>query len=78
MAIEKAVLDRLLAGRDPDEVLARGGLLGDLGKALSERIPNAERDAHRAGGPRPSASPCPGRGPRPGEACRPARASRVP
>ena len=46
MAIEKDVLDRLLAGRDPGEVFARGGLLDDLKKALSERILNAELDAH--------------------------------
>ena len=46
MAIEKDVLDRLLAGRDPGEVFARDGLLDDLKKALSERILNAELDAH--------------------------------
>ena len=46
MAIEKDVLDQLLAGGDPDEVLARGGLLDDLKKALSERILNAELNAH--------------------------------
>jgi hypothetical protein len=49
MAIEKDVLDRLLAGRDPDEVFARGGLLDDLKKALCERILNAELDAHLDG-----------------------------
>lgn len=49
MAIEKDVLDQLLAGRDPDEVFARGGLLDDLKKALSERILNAELDAHLEG-----------------------------
>ena len=49
MAIEKDVLDRLLAGRDPDEVFARGGLLDDLKRALSERILNAELDAHLDG-----------------------------
>jgi putative transposase len=46
MAIEKEVLDQLLAGRDPDEVFAKDGLLADLKKALSERILNAELDAH--------------------------------
>ena len=46
MAIEKDVLDRLLAGRDPGEVFARGGRLDDLKKALSERILNTELDAH--------------------------------
>ena len=49
MAIGKDVLDQLLAGRDPDEVFARGGLLDDLKKALSERILNAELDAHLEG-----------------------------
>ena len=64
MAIEKDVLDQLLAGRDPDEVFARGGLLDDLQKALSERILNAELDAHlegerseAAGGPASGAKP---------------------
>ena len=49
MAIEKDVLVQLLAGRDPDEVFARGGLLDDLKRALSERILNAELDAHLEG-----------------------------
>jgi len=40
MAIEKELLDRLLGGRDPNEVFAKGGLLDDLKKALSERILN--------------------------------------
>ncbi|MET3927470.1 IS256 family transposase [Devosia sp. 2618] len=46
MAIEKDVLDRLLAGRDPNEVFSRDGLLDDLKKALSERILNTELDEH--------------------------------
>ncbi len=46
MAIEKDLLDRLLAGRDPNEVFARDGLVDDLKKALSERILNAELDEH--------------------------------
>lgn len=46
MAIEKELLDQLLAGRDPNEVFARDGLLDDLKKALSERILNAELDEH--------------------------------
>ena len=46
MAIEKELLDRLLAGRDPQEVFARDGLLDDLKKALSERILNAELEQH--------------------------------
>lgn len=48
MAIEKDLLDQLLAGRDPKEVFAKEGLLDDLKKALSERILNAELDEHLA------------------------------
>jgi putative transposase len=56
MAIDKELLDQLLSGRDPNEVFARGGLVDDLKKALSERILNAELDEHldddrEAGGP---------------------------
>ena len=46
MAIEKELLDQLLAGRDPSEVFAKEGLLDELKKALSERILNAELDEH--------------------------------
>lgn len=46
MAIEKEVLDQLLAGCDPNEVFAKDGLLDDLKKALSERLLNAELDEH--------------------------------
>ena len=46
MAIDKALLDQLLAGRDPRELFAKDGLLDDLKKALSERILNAELDEH--------------------------------
>jgi putative transposase len=46
MAIEKELLDQLLAGRDPRELFAKDGLLDDLKKALSERILNAELDEH--------------------------------
>jgi putative transposase len=49
MAIEKELLDQLLAGRDPAEVFAKDGLLDDLKKALSERILNAELDEHLDG-----------------------------
>jgi putative transposase len=49
MAIEKELLDRLLAGRDPTEVFATGGLVDDLKKALSERILSAELDEHLEG-----------------------------
>lgn len=46
MAIDKELLDQLLANRDPNEVFAKGGLVEDLKKALSERILNAELDEH--------------------------------
>src|SRR5690606_41338481 len=46
MAIDKELLDRLLAGRDPNEVFSRDGLLDDLKKALSERILSTELDEH--------------------------------
>jgi hypothetical protein len=49
MAIEKALLDQLLAGRDPNEVFTRDGLLDDLKKALSERILNTELEEHLEG-----------------------------
>ena len=49
MAIEKELLDQLLAGRDAQDVFARDGLLDDLKKALSERILNAELDEHLEG-----------------------------
>lgn len=46
MAIEKDLLDQLLAGRDPKDVFSKDGLLDDLKKALSERILNTELDEH--------------------------------
>jgi putative transposase len=49
MAIEKELLDQLLAGRDPNEVFCKDGLLDDLKKALSERILNTELDEHLQG-----------------------------
>jgi putative transposase len=42
----KDLLDQLLAGRDPKTVLDSGGLIGDLKKALAERMLNAEMDVH--------------------------------
>jgi len=47
-AFSKELLDQLLAGRDPKTVLDSGGLLGDLKKALAERMLNAEMDVHLA------------------------------
>ncbi len=46
MAIDKDVLDQLLAGRDPQELFAKDGLLDELKKALSERMLTAELDDH--------------------------------
>ena len=46
MAIEKDVLDQLLAGRDPKDAFSKDGLFDDLKKALAERILNAEMDEH--------------------------------
>src|ERR1700694_1653251 len=49
MAIEKELLDQLLAGRDPKDVFNKDGLVDELKKALSERILNAEIDEHLDG-----------------------------
>src|SRR3546814_15948166 len=46
MAIDKDVLDQLLAGRDPQELFAKDGLIDELKKALSERMLAAELDDH--------------------------------
>lgn len=46
MAIEKDILDQLLAGRDPKAVFGKDGLVDELKKALSERILNTEIDEH--------------------------------
>ena len=45
MAIERDLLDQLLAGRDPD-VFNKDGLVHELKKALSERILNTELEEH--------------------------------
>src|SRR5476651_1876602 len=46
MAIEKDLLDQLLAGRDPKDVFSKDGLVDELKKSLSERILNTELDEH--------------------------------
>ena len=46
MAIDKDMLDQLLAGREPQELFAKDGLLDELKKALSERMLSAELDDH--------------------------------
>ena len=43
---EGDLLDRLLAGRDPKSVLEPNGLIGELKRALAERLLNAEMDVH--------------------------------
>ena len=45
-SIDGELLDRLLAGRDPKTVLASDGLIGDLKKALAQRMLDAEMDVH--------------------------------
>lgn len=45
MAIDKD-MDRLLAGRDPQDLFAKDGLIDELKKALSERMLSAELDDH--------------------------------
>ena len=45
-AFSAELLDKLLNGQDPATVLQSDGLLGDLKKALAERMLNAELDAH--------------------------------
>ena len=49
MAIEKELLDQLLAGRDPKDVFNKDGLVDELKKALSERMLNTELDEHLDG-----------------------------
>jgi len=46
MAIKKEILDELLQGRDPKQVFSSAGLLGELKKALADRILSAEMDQH--------------------------------
>ena len=48
MAIKKEILDELLKDRDPKKLFSSDGLLGELKKALAERILNAEMDHHLA------------------------------
>lgn len=46
MAIRKEIIDELLSGKDPKTVLSSSGLIGELKKALAERMLNAELDEH--------------------------------
>ena len=45
-AISAELLDDLLKDQDPATVLSSEGLLGELKKALAERMLNAEMDVH--------------------------------
>ena len=42
-------MDELLEWQDPAKVLCSDGLVGDLKKALAERMLNAEMDVHLGG-----------------------------
>lgn len=44
--IDPALLDELLKGQDPETVFSSEGLLGDLKKALAERMLDAEMEVH--------------------------------
>jgi putative transposase len=48
MAIKKEILDELLKDKDPKTIFSSEGLLGELKKALAERVLNAEMDHHLA------------------------------
>jgi putative transposase len=48
MAIKKEILDELLKDNDPKTMFSSDGLLGELKKALAERVLNAEMDHHLA------------------------------
>ena len=45
-AFSAEMLDQLLDGQDPAKVLRSDGLIGDLKKALAERMLKAEMDVH--------------------------------
>ena len=44
--IDPKLLDELLKDQDPQTVFQREGLLGELKKALAERVLDAEMDVH--------------------------------
>jgi putative transposase len=48
MAIKNEILDELLKDKDPKTIFSSQGLLGELKKALAERVLNAEMDHHLA------------------------------
>jgi len=45
-SIDPALVDQLLSGQDPTTVLSSKGLMGDLKKALAERMLQAEMEVH--------------------------------
>ena len=46
MAIKNEIIDELLRDKDPKTIFSSDGLLGELKKALAERVLNAEMDHH--------------------------------
>ncbi len=48
MAIKNEIIDELLKDKDPKTIFTSEGLLGELKKALAERVLNAEMDHHLA------------------------------
>jgi putative transposase len=46
MAIKNEIIDELLRDKDPKTIFSPEGLLGELKKALAERVLNAEMDHH--------------------------------
>lgn len=52
--ISPELLDQLLAGRDASSAFESDGLIGDLKKALAERMLNAEMDMHLSSEPQQS------------------------
>ena len=48
MTIRNELIDELLAGQDPASVMRQDGLLGDLKKALLNRLMAAEFEHHLA------------------------------
>jgi len=50
VVIDKALLNQLLAGRHPQDLFTKGGLIDDLKKALSERMLAAELEDHLESG----------------------------
>jgi putative transposase len=58
MAIRKEILDELLKDKDPKTMFSSEGLLGELKKALAERVLNAEMDHHLADSTQDEVSEC--------------------